>query len=336
LAKPIQETIFKSRLTITYRTNITGTVTQEPLPFRLLVLGDFTGKLPRDSGLLPDIENRRVHSIKRGLNVDHFLREIIPTASIPEEMHHLRSYIPGRATLTLKGTVSKADLEKDQQLTLRLKAGTGTFTSSIDENGMCDITGPLIAGGPVELTIASRKITAQKATLTTAGNVSGTLLDPVTGKAIGLVTGDVAAAVEIPADKIRIEYDESAAEGSSGRHLIVHVEVESVRADRTIPFPSLDAFSPDYVAANVPEIRRILVIKQLLLELQADLRNLPELRKALKAVLPNLDDSPEEAQKKLEPFRNLQQWAKEQYPLLRIEKAQAQPQPQPQPEPPAT
>jgi len=83
LAKPIQETIFKSRLTITYRTNISGTVQQESLPYRLLVLGEFSGKAMRADKLLPDLANREVKSIKRGTTVNDHLYETMPIWRIP-------------------------------------------------------------------------------------------------------------------------------------------------------------------------------------------------------------------------------------------------------------
>jgi len=70
--KPIQDLIFESRLTITYRTNITGTPKQESLPFRRLVLGNFSGELHHDAGLLPELEERKVRSIQRGDTVNNY------------------------------------------------------------------------------------------------------------------------------------------------------------------------------------------------------------------------------------------------------------------------
>lgn len=52
-------------------------------------------------------------------------------------------------------------------------------------------------------------------------------------------------------------------------------------AERVLPFDSLSSFTPDEVVANVPELSRLRVVRDLLLSLQADLRNSPELRDVL-------------------------------------------------------
>jgi len=323
LAKPIQDTIFKSRLTIKYRTTITGTVTQETLPYRLLVLGNFSGDLVRKDELLPDIEDRCVHSIKR---------ELIPTAAIPDSLPALKSYVGGKINATLKGSVSKSDLDTDQQLSLRLKSGEGEFKSTIEDNGSCDITGRVLLGGTMNVNIAQRKVEPVDAKLKVVGSVKGALTDPVTGKVIGLITAQVSTQVDVAKDAIEIVPDESATTTPSSRALRITVKDVLAKAERTIPFASLAGFTPDSVASSIPEIRRLLIIKSLLLELQADFRNLADLRKAMKTVLPGLDDTADEAKVYLDRLAELKAWSSEQYPLLQIEK----PSPAPQPQPPST
>jgi predicted component of type VI protein secretion system len=98
------------------------------------------------------------------------------------------------------------------------------------------------------------------------------------------------------------------------------LEPVAVDAERTVPFPSIEAFAPDAIAAAIPELHRLQVIKQLLADLQAGLRNRPELRKLLKAILPAYGSPKEEADKKLAPVEALKSWAEESYPLLKIER----------------
>jgi predicted component of type VI protein secretion system len=320
LAKPIQETIFKSRLTITYRTNITGTVTQEPLPFRVLVLGDFTGALPREAELLPELADRPINTIRRGMTVDHFISEIIPTARIPASLTHLRSTLPGKVSGSVKGSVPRSELDKDQSLTLRVKGGSGSFRSAESENGLCDIEGEITIGGQVTVDIASRKVTPNAAKLYVRGVVRGTLTDPRTGKSVGVVSGQLSSQIELAKDKFTVTADEDDAGSSNNRPLIIAFADQDTKAERTIPFPSLTSFGPDQVASSVPELRRLLVIKGLILELQANLRNMPELRKAFKSLLPTLDDTKESAAAKLKPFQELKDWALGEYPLLSVEK----------------
>lgn len=321
MAKPIQEQIFKSRLTITYRTNITGTLTQETLPFRLLVLGNFSGDLTHKAELLPELEERKVRSIKRGANIDHYINEILPTARIPESLPNLKSLVPGTISAELSVTIPNDQLKKDGPVVLRVKLGDGKFSSSAAENGQCDIQGRLfVHEGQVKMTITGGVPKVDEVTLKVAGLVRGdlpmsraeTTLTPVTAIAQGSVT--------IPADKVTIKEDEDANLASSSPAVTFKVTVKDVvlKAERTIPFDSLGSMTPDHIAWSVPEIRRLLTIKFLLHELQADLRNMPELRKALKDALPGMFDSKDERTNKLAPFKELQTWSGEQYPLLKI------------------
>ncbi|MCK6588094.1 MAG: type VI secretion system contractile sheath small subunit, partial [Polyangiaceae bacterium] len=126
--------------------------------------------------------------------------------------------------------------------------------------------------------------------------------------------------VTVPGDKVELTEDADANLASDSPTVSFKVTVKDFaqKADRTIPFDSLGSMTPDHIAWSVPEIRRLLTIKFLLRELQANLRNMPELRKALKEALPGMFDSKDARDAKLAPFKDLQTWSAAQYPLLKI------------------
>jgi type VI secretion system ImpB/VipA family protein len=52
-----------------------------------------------------------------------------------------------------------------------------------------------------------------------------------------------------------------------------------------LPFDTISSFSPDELVANVPDLSRLRVIRELLLALQSELRNVPDLRDAMRTIL---------------------------------------------------
>jgi type VI secretion system protein ImpB len=52
---------------------------------------------------------------------------------------------------------------------------------------------------------------------------------------------------------------------------------ESIDID--LPIDSMKSFSPDQIAYNIPKVRALLMLKQLLLETQASIDNRKEMRK---------------------------------------------------------
>ncbi len=323
MAKPIQETIFKSRLTISYRTNITGTVQQESLPYRLLVLGEFSGKAMRADKLLPDLAGREVKSIKRGTTVDDHLHETMPIWRIPAtpELNSLRSSIPGKVTFTaVSCDVPLGAIERNEGGSFPL-SGIAKFSSSIAENGLCDMEGELRVGGLLTVTVADHVVTAQSAELIVSGALASQYADPATGKTAGVATAFLEVSIPVKTG-ITVKPSESDAptpgQAPKSKQFTVTLAPLPVAAERTLPFPSVQAFSPDAIAVAVPELRRLLVIKQLLSDLQSGLRNRPELRKLVKTLLPEYGASPADAEKKLTPFEGLKSWATESYPLLKI------------------
>lgn len=333
MSKPIQEQIFKSRLTITYRTNITGTVEQERLPYRLLILGEFSGRSTRRENLLPDLEKRAVRSIKRGTTVNDHLSEVVPTWRIPrgDEFRALRSVIPGKVALdSVTCVIPTGALSRNESKGYTL-GGTAKFESSVADNGMCDIAGDLVVGGTLTVQITDGVAAAQAATIMLSGVITGTYVDPATGKVAGIITGHVQESITVDAGhaKMQPQDETDSADGDASaahvdpktRVFVVTIDTpQTAKAERTIPFPAIEAFTPDAVIASIPEVHRLRVIKQLLLDLQSGLRNRPELRKQMKNVLPGYGENKDKIADKLAPFNDLKAWAEESFPLLKIER----------------
>jgi predicted component of type VI protein secretion system len=337
LTKPIQDRIFKSRLTITYRTNITGTVQQEKLPYRLLVLGEFAGRSSRDANLLSDLAKRHIRSIKRGTSVNDHLSEVVPTWRIPANdpaLTALRSAIPGHVTFDkVTCAIPLTALAEDQEKAFNV-GGTATFVSLEAENGLCDISGPLHVSGSLSVKIADGVATPTGAKVSLHGALSGSYVDAATSKIVGVVTGlveqqgiaiDVGRLQARPRDEV--EAGEAPAEQRKVRELLVSISgPQAVDAERTIPFTSLDAFTPDAVAKSIPEVYRLRVVKRLLTELQTGLRNWPDVRKRLKDLLPAYGEPKDSADKKLAAIRELKAWADESFALLKIDHGAGAPQ----------
>ncbi|WP_437603028.1 type VI secretion system contractile sheath small subunit [Sorangium sp. So ce590] len=332
LSKPIQEQIFKSRLTITYRTDITGTVQQENLPYRLLVLGEFAGRSLRRGNLLPDLGTRGVRTIKRGTTVNDHLREVIPIWRIPEgdeALRPLRSAIPGQIHFDkVTCLIPLTALDKPGETAFSL-SGSAHFRSAEGDNGMTEITGDVRVHGSLTVTIADRTATAKGAKIDLTGAVTGTYVDPATNKVVGILTGFLEMrGISLDDKRVTIspveEGEEDGAAAAAGDRKVkafaVTVEgAQSGHAERTIPFTSVDSFAPDAVATSIPEVYRLRVLKQLLLDLQSGLRNRPDLRKRLKDMLPGYGESTAAIEAKLAGFRELKAWAGESFPLLQIE-----------------
>lgn len=330
MAKPIQETIFKSRLTVTYRTNISGTMQQESLPFRLLVLGEFSGRAMRAERLLPDLADREVKSIKRATTVNDHMHETMPIWRIPAsaELKGLQSTLPGKVIFTaVSCAVPLGSIERNEGGTFPL-TGKARFVSTIAENGICDMEGDLRVGGMLTATISGGVVSPQSAQIIVSGALASQYFEPATNKSAGVVSAFIEAPIAVKAGLTLAPSEEeelSHGQAPKCRQFELKLDAIASAAERTVTFPSIDAFSPDAITAAIPELRRLQVIKQLLADLQSGLRNRPELRKLLKTLLPAYGTSPADAEKKLAPFEALKSWAEESYPLLKVERAAAKP-----------
>lgn len=76
---PVQDEIPKSRITLTYKTEVNGEEAVVNLPFRLLVFGDFSAGSSKDRKV--DLEERKVRSLN-GTNTSEVMRDMNTTLNI--------------------------------------------------------------------------------------------------------------------------------------------------------------------------------------------------------------------------------------------------------------
>jgi predicted component of type VI protein secretion system len=268
MSKPVP----RSRLNITYRTRIDGVPVKQKLPMRFLVLGDFSG------GCLDKLESRPVRSIKPGMKLDSFMKEM--KLSAPIEEPSLASRLMG----TLEGRITgKIKKELPGGKAIVQLSGSGTVSGERKLNGLGDFSGEVLISGDVEVPLASEKVTIENPILTIAGSVEGG------------VTGKIAAKITCTFSPKVVDVD------GLGGTVSAQVPVQL-----TIPIRSLRSFSPEHIAASVPEIRRLMVMRRLLVEMRSSISSRSELRNVLKAVL----ESPE--------LPKLREWLLSNYAQLQL------------------
>lgn len=317
MSKPIQEDIFRSRLTITYRTNISGTPQEETLPYRLLVLGEFEGSHERDTkGVLAPLADRKIGSIRRSTSVKHHMRELQPTWAIPKgKLDGLRSYIPGRVTFENVRCVVPHG-EKSGRI-----QGEALFKSDPNENGNLGvIEGKLAVSGKLELD-ANDGIKSGSVQL--RGVVSGKLSVGFSNGTVDIATGRIDVTVpDAYVKALRLQPCDDSDATNAKRFDVGSTTDEAkglnVLAERTVPFTSINCFSPDDVVLSVPELQRLRVIKGLVLELQGMLRNRVDLRDALKAMLAT-SGADKNKDEKVQRFKELRSWAQPELKFLQVE-----------------
>jgi predicted component of type VI protein secretion system len=268
MSKPVP----RSRLNITYRTRIDGVPVKQKLPMRFLVLGDFSG------GCLDKLESRPVRSIKPGMKLDSFMKEM--KLSAPIEEPRLASRLMGKLEGRVTGKIKK---ELSGGRAVVHLSGTGVVSGERKLNGLGDFSGEVLISGDVEVPLASEKVTIEGPTLEIAGSVEGG------------VTGKIATKIVCTFDPKVVDVD-----------ALTGTVTAQVPVELTIPIRSLRSFSPEHIAASVPEIRRLMVMRRLLVETRSSISSRSDLRNVLKAVL----ESPE--------LPRLREWLMANYAQLQL------------------
>jgi len=288
MSKPVP----RSRLNITYRTKIEGTPKKVKLPMRLLVLGDFTGASDET------LDERDVHSILPGMELKSFMHELNVTAPIePKALQQsLTGRLTGRITAKFKKQPDKGATTADLII-----SGTGVVSGSRNDNGLGDFEGPVKISGKLEGVALTKGVpTVTTATLMVTGKVRG---DLEKGGVTGTVTGKYALAV-------------AAGPAPTDLDLALDNEVSGdVSVALTIPLFELADAKPTAIAESVPETRRLVTLRRILLELRTYISGSPELRDAFKDLLEN----------QTVQLVGLQQYLKTYYRQLLIESSRLPP-----------
>jgi predicted component of type VI protein secretion system len=194
---------FRSRLMLHYRTRISGTEVQKKLPFRVLVLGNFTGLdahaepkntqgAPEDREAVttvPSLAARHIRSFrygKSGERVDDFMAEILPYMKLPDG---LKTILPGRLlSPKLEGSEPR-NTKAGEKVKVKL-TGQAEFVSTKAENGLCDVHGQVAISAEVDID-PNALPPALEVTLGGGGKARGALTIATKDEPIGVVAGVV-------------------------------------------------------------------------------------------------------------------------------------------------
>lgn len=339
---------YRSRLMLSYRTNISGTPLTERIPFRVLVLGQFTGLTARKSGLTPVIAERKIRSIRLGqvgTSVDDYMREMKPWMRVPGGLRPLlEASVPGSVSFATRDddgayrstlTVIVTDADKDGPITAEV-VGTAQFVSTMADNNQANIEaddfkvsgeislekaedGSLAPSGPVELMISGA---ATKGLVDRFNQPAGVLAIIGDGERLRLDPGaiELVPIVDLSGGSTGTKKFELFVYGAGGDKTPKSARMAFKRA---LPFTSTTGFTPDSVASNVPELKRLKVIRDLVAEVPSTARNNPAFHAALRVALPT---SPgEDSERQLGAAQSFQAWAKGAYPELMVDQPDEKP-----------
>lgn len=336
-AKSPIEDRYRSRLMLTYRTDINGTPVPQKLPFRLLVLGQFTNKLTREMKAVPDLEHRPIHSIDRSKGqgkIDDFMAVLQPWIEFPNDL---------KANTSIWGKVTLVELNAElngapgsDEIKARV-TGIATFQNKgFIVDGVEFTSNRLFVSADVK--VRNGQAVDEFVELKLNGQMAGSTVDVIPARTIVAMFKD--SVIKVPKADLG-SLGEARDEGKRRYKFSLKLDSEGEgpaaersymlekAADRVLPLLSLANFSPDGVVANTPELRRLQVIRGSMLELQSLLRNTPGLRKAMAAALPGSTPTNEEFKKKtpsseaytnkLTKLKSFQKWARGRYPELKID-----------------
>ncbi|WP_438011809.1 type VI secretion system contractile sheath large subunit [Sorangium sp. So ce321] len=300
--KYIQDQFIRSRLKIVYRTHVEGTPVAEELPFRLLVLGDFSG-LPVEAR--PPLRERRVLSISKGVKFSDVLADlnvawkITPdTVKKSPELGQLINGVEGdfRADIAVDaGDVNDGKIKASVTVTLEgLK-----LDDNIDKcNGLGDFFGRF-PDVQIEFPIQTigNYIKIGGVTLNEQTDVEVKPLGPI--KLEGTIGADPSwDSSEVASRDVLTGYVNgnfastfTGKVASEGERKVIRGRIEGKAwATLALPIRNLDSFSPDKIGQYIPEIRRLRLVEDLVHELQATVLSNPALKRAVRDLLLNPAD----------------------------------------------
>lgn len=284
MTKPIP----RSRLHITYRTKIDGTPKKAKLPMRFLVLGDFTAHDRRGLG------QRGVHSIMPGMDLGSFMHELQLSARIDDPQ--LQQKIPGNFKGTITGLWKAKDTEAKTGI-IKI-SGTGEVFGDIRDNGFGSFRGKVEVSGELNVTLdANGDVDIAKLEDKPEGSVRlFGKVEPERDTFVGTtgLTGNVETwarnkgeYVPQPLESFSIVEvaTDIAADNPEQALGPTVVTSDKVEVNLTIPLRKMSDFKPVHLAAMVPEIRRLVLLRNLALETRNYLANYPDLRDLVKQQL---------------------------------------------------
>ncbi len=277
-----------SRLNIKYRTRIDGQVKQKELPLKLLVAGDFSGRgvgdqqRGRSKRQLPLLDKRVIHVIGRAGSLESVLANMRIGLPVPGHLTYERDFVlEGKANVLL-------EKRKDEVLVLlrsaQIEGAEVESGGSPKAGAKSNYRGEIHSFGLVPLTVGSASPPAGPTGQAKFEDLAG-WVEPKSRQ-----PGEPPTMFELlpptqerPSSEVSFEF----VPGSDPNELLLErstVELNvpikvTVRARQVIPLMKIADFEPDRVAAAVPEIRRLLVLRWLVSQARSMIASNPVLRK---------------------------------------------------------
>jgi type VI secretion system ImpB/VipA family protein len=188
---------------------------------------------------------------------------------------------------TLNGVIKK---DIDKKTVLVKLSGTAEVSGTRADNGLGRIKGTVTLTGEAEAKRNKSKLTLGKQTI----------------HAKGQVHGELSGTIDTP---FEFDFAEPVEADIDNFNQPVAVSHDAIPVALNIALDGLKSFTPENVAVSVPEIRRLMLIRRLLLETRAFISNRFDMREVLKGAL---------EQEGHETLNKLRAWGLEKYPMLQI------------------
>lgn len=277
-----------SRLNITYRTQVDGRPVQRKLPFRMLVLGDFSGRhAPGGGEPLAMLHERPIHEIGKPLNGK--------PVTLTSLMKELRLGLPLPSTLTndaefdLAGSFEAHALCENDVLRLwfvttelgRAKASDDEAPSSLGSDRLAipvhTVDAELHCFDELEFERApalGEDAWKLKKDARFGGWIEPERDKPGEPRVIFRITSVSALSLVFPAG-----LPEGQKTNVTGRLRV------TARAAQRVPLRNMQSFAPEQLTFATPELRRLMILRWLLAQVRTAVSANPVLRSSLKELM---------------------------------------------------
>ncbi len=319
----------RSRLNIPYRTHIDGREVKKELPLRLLVAGDFSGRLKSKLPELPLLDRRLMYAIGQSNTLESVLALMRVGLPVPSDLTHERTFevkgyanvrvAQGGGGVLLVTQLQNASVEGSVVLEAAAAADASgkkadASAAAADASGAAADAGtkktdgaePSVAGAAGQ----KKELYEGQLKLSVIELAPGALEGPIQVPVKDLVSSGWLAPLKQPPREAPIMYQASELLSLSlefedfldvalvpreglDRRVALTVKLE---AQQVIPLLDMKSFDPERIAESIPELRRLLVLRWLVSQGRSMIASNPVLRSECKQLLPQAskggDDAP--------------------------------------------
>jgi len=325
VSKYIQDRYPQSRLTLVYRMQIDGKLADEVLPFRVLVLGDFSGKDPGTDGgdyrhdpISDTLAERKIGSIPNGVRWQDVLADLKVNLPIDEKNPALKpfaTYVQGTFQGEVAGVIS-ATTDNDPTATAIKVSGTVTLSgkrldetnpapslattllnssTGVGSNGIGDFTGAITLQGTVAITNTENADKTRTYALPDPAVLTPTPVTGLTGSVDRDLVADPNKVMPFLAGDVIVDGATVTIDPAAKLTIVDDPKLGKIIRGRVtgkawvrlaIPIRDLDSFSPDFLVGYIPEIRRVKLLGGMIDEVRALILSTPALKTAVGNLIP--------------------------------------------------